>query len=144
MGIAKMALERVTQADRRGAGDIVDETYGFSAGFGGKAHRELQADFGLRREQCIAAFDIAEGEFRGAIERVARSLDSRGGLAEQKLRQLLLAQRCGVVGRGLRLAEIDRGLDRCGGDPDRNSCFAQDRGPRPHAEQWPLEARSRV
>src|SRR4051794_14172581 len=103
MGVAKVALEQVSQADRRGAGDIVDEAHGFGTGFGGKAYRELQADFSLRREQSIAAFDIAEGEFRGAIERVARSLDSRGGLAEQKLRQLLLAQWCGVVGRGLRL-----------------------------------------
>ena len=112
VGIAKMTLKRISQANRRGAGNIVDETHGFGTGFGCEGYRELQADLCLWRKQRIAAFDIGEGEFGGAVKCVARSLDAGCGLAELKLRELLLAQRRSVVGGSFRLAEIDRGPDR--------------------------------
>src|SRR6266436_4079927 len=99
VGIAKVTLKRISQANRRGAGNIVDETHGFGTGLSGERYRELQADLGLQREQRTTSFDIGEGEFGGAVKCVARSLDAGCGLAELKLCELLLAQRRGVVGR---------------------------------------------
>jgi hypothetical protein len=66
-----MPLERLPEADRRGAHHGIDETHRLGRGLGDKRNREVQADLRLRGKQPASAGDLVMGSLGGAIERIA-------------------------------------------------------------------------
>jgi hypothetical protein len=62
---------------------------------------------------------------RRDIERVTCRLYPSLGFAHMILRKLLLAERDGIVGGGLRLTKTHCLINSRGGNADRNNCFSE-------------------
>ena len=69
--------------------------------------------------------DIFVCGISGAIERVTCRLYPSLGFAHMILRKLLLAERDGIVGGGLRLTKTHCLINSRGSNADRNNCFSE-------------------
>src|SRR5689334_20157298 len=109
--VSEVALEALSGSNRRGADNVIDQSAGFSTGFGRKRHRELDSDFERIRQRTATLLRLCVRLIGGAQECVSCSSYSRGSLANQELHQLLLLERCALVGGGLILTKFDGIID---------------------------------
>jgi hypothetical protein len=64
--VAEVALEGLSDADRRSPYHVVNQPDRLGAGLRRKGYRQLQTDLGLRRQQLAASLDFLIGKLRSS------------------------------------------------------------------------------